>query len=104
MSTEQQEHLKVEQLQHANPDEIEVAAGRERERRSMRWDQFETLWTGNAQFPELGWAQALRFQLADDARAGSERARIRRREAFYGRQRRSCRAQHAAGVRSASRF
>src|ERR1700744_5644969 len=31
MSTEQQEHLKVEQLQHANPDEIEVAAGRERE-------------------------------------------------------------------------
>jgi hypothetical protein len=31
MSTEQQEHLKIEQLQHANPDELEVAAGRERE-------------------------------------------------------------------------
>src|SRR5215469_10036923 len=39
---------------------------RERERRSLRWDQFETLWTGNAQFPELGWVQAMRFQLADD--------------------------------------
>jgi hypothetical protein len=31
MSTETQEHAKVEQLQHASPDEIEVAAGRERE-------------------------------------------------------------------------
>ena len=31
MSTEQQEHLKIEQLQQLNPDEIEVAAGRERE-------------------------------------------------------------------------
>ncbi len=31
MSTEQQEHLKIEQLQQASPDEIEVAAGRERE-------------------------------------------------------------------------
>src|ERR1700744_6194060 len=31
MSTEKQEHLKIEQLQQANPDEIEVAAGRERE-------------------------------------------------------------------------
>src|SRR5580692_4920461 len=39
---------------------------RERERRSLRWDQFETLWTGNAPFPELGWVQALRFQIADD--------------------------------------
>jgi hypothetical protein len=39
---------------------------RERERRSLRWDQFETLWTGNAPFPELGWAQALRFQITDD--------------------------------------
>src|ERR1700761_6951504 len=44
---------------------------RERERRSLRWDQFETLWTGNAQFPELGWAQALRFQIADDREAGT---------------------------------
>jgi hypothetical protein len=31
MSTEAQEHSKIEQLQHASPDEIEVAAGRERE-------------------------------------------------------------------------
>lgn len=31
MATEQQEHLKIEQLQHQNPDEIEIAAGRERE-------------------------------------------------------------------------
>jgi len=44
---------------------------RERERRSLRWDQFETLWTGNAQFPELGWVQALRFQVADDREAAT---------------------------------
>lgn len=31
MPTAKQEHLKIEQLQHVNPDEIEVAAGRERE-------------------------------------------------------------------------
>ena len=31
MATEQQEHLKVEQLHEHNPDELEVAAGRERE-------------------------------------------------------------------------
>jgi hypothetical protein len=31
MATDQQEHLKIEQLQHENPDEQEVAAGRERE-------------------------------------------------------------------------
>jgi hypothetical protein len=44
---------------------------RERERRSLRWDQFETLWTANAPFPELGWAQALRFQIADDRESGT---------------------------------
>jgi hypothetical protein len=44
---------------------------RERERRSLRWDQFETLWTGQAQFPEPGWVQALRFQIADDKDAGT---------------------------------
>ncbi len=44
---------------------------RERERRSLRWDQFETLWTGNAQFPEAGWVQALRFMLADDREAAT---------------------------------
>jgi hypothetical protein len=31
MSTKAQEHSKIEQLQHTSPDEIEVAAGRERE-------------------------------------------------------------------------
>ena len=31
MATPQQEELKIEQLQHANPDELEHAAGRERE-------------------------------------------------------------------------
>ena len=31
MSTEMQEAAKLEQLAHANPDELEVAAGRERE-------------------------------------------------------------------------
>jgi hypothetical protein len=31
MSTAQQEHLKIEQLQHANADELELMAGRERE-------------------------------------------------------------------------
>lgn len=43
---------------------------RERERRSLRWDQFESLWTGAANFPELGWAQAMRYRLADDNDAG----------------------------------
>src|SRR5580704_14575652 len=31
MATEIQEHAKLEQLSHLNPDDIEVAAGRERE-------------------------------------------------------------------------
>ena len=31
MATDQQEHLKIEQLQHASADELEVIAGRERE-------------------------------------------------------------------------
>src|ERR1700677_1258078 len=44
---------------------------RERERRSLRWDQFETLWTANAAFPELGWAQARRFQSADAKESGT---------------------------------
>ncbi len=43
---------------------------RERERRSLRWDQFEALWTGAATFPELGWTQALRYQIANDRDAG----------------------------------
>ena len=44
---------------------------RESERRSLRWDQFETLWTAGANFPEAGWVQALRFQIAGDRQAGT---------------------------------
>lgn len=43
---------------------------RERERQSLRWEQFETLWTAGAAFPESGWAQALRYRIADDREAG----------------------------------
>jgi hypothetical protein len=43
---------------------------RERERQSLRWEQFDTLWNGNAPFPELGWAAALRYQIAQDEAAG----------------------------------
>jgi hypothetical protein len=43
---------------------------RERERRSLRWDQFETVWTAGAPFPEPGWVQALRYRIADDHEAG----------------------------------
>src|SRR3954463_13168863 len=39
---------------------------RERDRRSLRWDQFEALWGGGAEFPEFGYAAALRYQLAQD--------------------------------------
>jgi hypothetical protein len=45
---------------------------RERERRSLRWDQFETLWGSGIQFPEFGWTAALRYQIAQDAPAGSQ--------------------------------
>lgn len=44
---------------------------RERERHSLRSDQFETLWSANAPFPELGWVQAMRFVLADDQEAAA---------------------------------
>ncbi|MDE3196808.1 MAG: hypothetical protein KGN84_10720 [Acidobacteriota bacterium] len=43
---------------------------RERERQSLRWEQFERLWSGNAPFPELGWVAALRYQIAQDDAAG----------------------------------
>ena len=36
MATDIQEHAKLEQLAHLNPDEIEVAAGREREAREQQ--------------------------------------------------------------------
>jgi hypothetical protein len=43
---------------------------RERERQSLRWEQFESLWNGNAPFPEPGWTAALRYQIAQDEGAG----------------------------------
>ncbi|HZL57176.1 MAG TPA: hypothetical protein VFC21_08855 [Bryobacteraceae bacterium] len=43
---------------------------RERERQSLRWEQFDTLWNGNAPFPELGFAAALRYRIAEDDAAG----------------------------------
>src|SRR5690348_16951513 len=43
---------------------------RERERQSLRWEQFDLLWTGNAPFPELGWTAALRYQVAQENAAG----------------------------------
>jgi hypothetical protein len=45
---------------------------RERERRSLRWEQFETLWNGAAEFPEFGWTGALRYQIAQDDAAGKQ--------------------------------
>ena len=45
---------------------------RERERRSLRWDQFETLWGAGTQFPEFGWTAALRYQIAQDESAGRQ--------------------------------
>lgn len=45
---------------------------RERERRSLRWEQFETLWTADAEFPEFGWTAALRYQIAGDQSAGRQ--------------------------------
>jgi hypothetical protein len=45
---------------------------REKERQSLRWEQFEGLWNGNAPFPELGWAAALRYQVAQDEAAGKQ--------------------------------
>ena len=43
---------------------------RERERQSLRWEQFEGLWTGNAPFDEPGWTAALLYQIAQDQAAG----------------------------------
>jgi len=45
---------------------------RERERRSIRWEQFETLWDAGTEFPEFGWTAALRYQIAEDQSAGGQ--------------------------------
>jgi hypothetical protein len=43
---------------------------RERQRTSMRWQQFETLMAGHAVMPEPGFADALYYQVTGDAAAG----------------------------------
>ena len=43
---------------------------RERERKSMRWEQFDTLVAGGAPMPEQGLAWALYFQVAKNQAAG----------------------------------
>jgi hypothetical protein len=43
---------------------------RERERTSLRWEQFEALMAGGAAMPEPGFADALYYQVAGDKAAG----------------------------------
>jgi len=48
---------------------------RERERRTTRWVQFETLMAGKAPMPEMGFAQALYYQVSGDEEAGKQAVR-----------------------------
>src|SRR5215472_9228199 len=43
---------------------------KEKERRSMRWQQFELLMAGHAPMPEPGFAGALYYQVAQNAASG----------------------------------
>ena len=45
---------------------------RERERQSMRWNQFHLLMAGRAPMPEPGFAQALYYQVSGSAEAGQQ--------------------------------
>jgi hypothetical protein len=45
---------------------------RERERKSLRWEQFQLFMAGHANMPESGLANALYYQVAGDAAAGRE--------------------------------
>src|SRR6476619_2654635 len=45
---------------------------RERERQSIRWEQFKTLMSGHAQMPEPGFALALYYAVTADAGAGKQ--------------------------------
>lgn len=47
---------------------------RERERQSMRWNQFHLLMAGKAPMPEPGFAQALYYQVSGSAEAGQKAA------------------------------
>jgi hypothetical protein len=48
---------------------------RERERRTTRWIQFETLMAGKAPMPETGFAQALYYVIGGDQEAGRQAVR-----------------------------
>src|SRR5216684_3339971 len=48
---------------------------RERERRTTRWLQFETLMAGKAPMPEMGFAQALYYQVSGDEAAARQAVR-----------------------------
>lgn len=45
---------------------------RERERRSLRWEQFQRLMAGNAAMPEPAFAGALYYRIADDQARGKQ--------------------------------
>jgi len=45
---------------------------RERERKTMRWEQFEALIASKAEFPEPGFALALYYASSEDAAAGKQ--------------------------------
>src|SRR5215831_16919769 len=48
---------------------------RERERRTTRWIQFETLMAGKAPMPETGFSQALYYQVSGNEEAGKQAVR-----------------------------
>lgn len=45
---------------------------RERERQSMRWEQFHTLMSGHAQMPEPGFSEALYYAVTGDASSAKQ--------------------------------
>ena len=45
---------------------------RERERQSLRWNQFQLLMAGKAPMPEPGFANALYYEVSGDSRAGRD--------------------------------
>src|SRR4051812_22725202 len=45
---------------------------RERERQSMRWEQFQTLMAGHAQMPEPGFASALYYTITGEPAAAHQ--------------------------------
>jgi hypothetical protein len=54
-----------------NPQRLRLLR-RERERQSIRWEQFHTLVTGRAALPEPGFAYALHYQVSGDAASGRQ--------------------------------